>query len=60
MRRTSFALAAAALAVLPLAGAAAGEAEKGPHVAWARSWDDAVLEASERNLVVLLHSHART
>ena len=36
------------------------EVEKGPQIAWARSWDEAVQEAAERNMPILVHSHART
>jgi hypothetical protein len=60
MRRFPVALAAFGLAALPLSPARAAEAEKGPHIAWARSWDDAVAEAAERNMPILLQSHART
>src|SRR5262245_8907456 len=36
------------------------EVEKGPRIEWARAWDLAVQEAAERNVPILIHSHART
>lgn len=32
----------------------------GPEIRWARSWQDAKDEASERGLLVFLHSHGST
>jgi thioredoxin-like negative regulator of GroEL len=51
---------------LVLAGATtafAGETDSGrrkPSIAWAKSFDEAVQEASERNLPILVHAHAST
>ena len=32
----------------------------GPEIRWARSWDEAVEEAAERNVLMFLHSHGST
>ena len=32
----------------------------GPEIRWARSWDEAVDEAAERNVPMFLHSHGST
>jgi hypothetical protein len=49
-------LVAAALPALAKERAGAKEATVG----WARSWSDAVQEATERNVPIFLHSHAAT
>jgi hypothetical protein len=32
----------------------------GPEIAWVRHWSDAVEEAAERNLLLMVHSHGST
>ncbi len=36
------------------------EAEKGPYIAWARTYGEAAQEAAERNVCIYLHSHGST
>jgi hypothetical protein len=51
---------AAALAALAAPALAKDEAKALPGLRWAETFADAVLEATERNVPVFLHSHCNT
>lgn len=44
----------------PSASGPTVEAEKGPYIAWARTYGEAAQEAAERNVCIYLHSHGST